>query len=500
MKALAALAVLALSLVACQQPTEQIDIQATVDAAVKIAMEAIPTPTPTATATPTPKPTATPTPTYCEWYPSYCLTATPQPTPMSTPSPSSTPFVPRSIVPTPELIEIPTPISPPILVQVTPVPPVTAPIDTFTPVPTPITENRIIVDRRAWDCFIDHSCSGFEDDRVLKWFDNNINVYSEGRYQNELREVLDYLGPILNLNFDYVSDDNTADLIALVGIDRSSRSARGLFEEYCWDFAGCGGIGSYSLSDYEITEGNIVVWFDSDDGATEIKHVIIHEALHALTGVDHSRRLDFIIEGCHGNWAMNCTGSALRLPYMLPLEEAIYELWAHPLIAAGDIYDEIVPRLVFVSADMSYNLEPLIEAYKLLTTVSKFEYTTTHYEQGCEHYDKQVEVTVNGLDEYGDLDFVASVSNNQDSYSTNFFVAYLLAEVIRSGAVVTKKDNGYYASMTTNHLYDGDTGRDGYKVSFLIDEQFRIRSVLESAEYAGDYCDREKRASNFIYR
>ena len=410
------------------------------------------------------------------------------------------PFIPPLIAPTPERVLTPTIAPPPTLTIITGTPTPTLAVPTVTP--TPIAGNRIVVDRVVWDCFIEHDCSGFEDDRVLKWEGNNINVYSEGQYQTELREVLDYLSPILNMNFNYASNEDSADLIALVGVDKSNRLARELFDDasYCLNVAGCGGA-SYYIPGYEIYKGRVVVWTDSDDSVEETKHVIMHEALHALTGVDHSRRLDFAIDGCHDYSASSCVNSALRLPYMLPLEKAVFELWAHPLIDAGDTYKEIAPKLVFDFAEMPYNLEPLVEAYKRLVDLRQFEYAVIHPERGCEDYNKQVEVTVAGLDNQGSLDFITSKENNTNSYSTNFHVAWLLAEVIRSGAEVTKSNNGYYASMTTRYLYDNDDGRETYTISFLIDEQYKIRAVTDDADFgSSNTCNRAKQAHSFIYR
>ena len=89
--------------IACSEPEPELDLQATIEAAVESTIAAatkIPTPTTIPTATSTPVPTATPTltPTIT---PSPTMTPTPTPEPTATATPTLTPTPPPTLTPTP---------------------------------------------------------------------------------------------------------------------------------------------------------------------------------------------------------------------------------------------------------------------------------------------------------------------------------------------------------------------------------------------------------------
>lgn len=117
-RVLLGVAIVHVLMVGCvQSPSEQPDLEATIQAGIRQALLEQITPTPTPTPTPVPTPTATPTaiPT-----PTPSPTATLVPTPTATPTPSPTPTPTPAPTATPTLIPTPTPSLSSIVGQVTP--------------------------------------------------------------------------------------------------------------------------------------------------------------------------------------------------------------------------------------------------------------------------------------------------------------------------------------------------------------------------------------------
>ena len=79
------------------------------------------------------------------------------------------------------------------------------------------------------------------------------------------------------------------------------------------------------------------VWLDSDHDRMEIKHITIHEILHAVTGVYHAP----------SPLSMMFKGGALRLDRLTDFDLGQFELHAHPLVQPGMTMDEVEAHIVF---------------------------------------------------------------------------------------------------------------------------------------------------------
>ena len=223
--------------------------------------------------------------------------------------------------------------------------------------PIAVPERILGVDRDVWECFSDRpnweatldndflgGCGGWTSPTIRKWDQEGpVTVWADpsgdSLYIRVLEEMLDSLSPLLNLDFEWVDTRDQAQLKAYVGVS-ATRSADIGFKEYCQDAAGCGGPDFYV--DGAVTDASISVWLDtrtggSDELRAEVRHVTLHEALHALAAVHH-RPAPISVMSIH---------SALRLPEMSELDEALFRLHAHPLVRPGMTMEEVEELIVF---------------------------------------------------------------------------------------------------------------------------------------------------------
>ena len=223
--------------------------------------------------------------------------------------------------------------------------------------PIAVPERILGVDRDVWECFSDRpdweatldndflgGCGGWTSPTIRKWDQEGpVTVWADpsgdSLYIRVLEEMLDSLSPLLNLDFEWVDTRDQAQLKAYVGVP-ATRSADIGFKEYCQDAAGCGGPDFYV--DGAVTDASISVWLDtrtggSDELRAEVRHVTLHEALHALAAVHH-RPAPISVMSIH---------SALRLPEMSELDEALFRLHAHPLVRPGMTMEEVEELIVF---------------------------------------------------------------------------------------------------------------------------------------------------------
>ena len=172
-----------------------------------------------------------------------------------------------------------------------------------------VPERILGVEREVWECYSDRpdweptqendflgGCSGWATPTVVKWDpDTPIRVWADPdgqqRYVDILRESLDELAPLLGLEVEWVTSASEANLKAYVGI-LSFTAPLLEFPGYCRSAAGCGG--PLRISDGVITSAHLGVWSQirpinsQGNNLAEIRHVTIHELLHALTDVDLS--------------------------------------------------------------------------------------------------------------------------------------------------------------------------------------------------------------------
>ena len=208
------------------------------------------------------------------------------------------------------------------------------------------------VDREVWDCFSDTSnlrrevdrdsgvgCGGWRNDFVTKWaIGKPINIWSTGddQYESIFDEVLEYLGPLLNIEFERVNAKWMADLHAYLGLPRSERIS-GLG---CNKAAGCT---SFEIApDGAITGAQLVVWppvsVFTDAGRDHMVYSIaLHELIHGLTGMLHR----------HDDRMSLMSYDALDYTTLGVTDEALIRIVSDPLVEPGMRFSEVLELVVF---------------------------------------------------------------------------------------------------------------------------------------------------------
>ena len=213
------------------------------------------------------------------------------------------------------------------------------------------------VERSTWECFSNRplreatyendflgGCGGWTSATVLKWDQNEpVRVWAHPSgdefYVEVLKETLDRLSPLLNLDFAWVGTAEDATLRAYVGVPQSWNGRAG-FPTYCGDAAGCAGPDGFD--DGRITSAAMSVWLNTrirspEQLRDEIEHVTIHEALHALADMHHRP----------GPSSIMSVITALRLPSLSESDEALLRLYAHPLVLPGMTMPQVQGLIVF---------------------------------------------------------------------------------------------------------------------------------------------------------
>ena len=222
-----------------------------------------------------------------------------------------------------------------------------------------VPERILGVERETWECFSDRpdweatvendflgGCGGWTSPTVRKWdADEPVRVWADPSgdplYVRILEETLDELSPVLGLDFEWVDVDREwqATLKAYVGVPSTFTSAIG-FEDYCQDAAGCGGPDRYRRD--VVTDATISVWLNTDQRdpdrlRTEIEHVTLHEALHALAAIHHRP----------SPLSVMSANSALRLPELSDTDAALLRIYADPLVTPGMTMSGVEQLIVF---------------------------------------------------------------------------------------------------------------------------------------------------------
>ena len=469
-----------------------------------------PSPTPEPTATPTritrPEPTPTPAPTPTLRQLNALL---PSPTLGPTPTrPGAAPTV--ALRPT---ISLPTPTpTPRPRVTATPTP---RPTPTLHPTATPTPRSAAIrVHGSVWECFADRpnrrdpsntflaGCSGWSTPVIQQWEKDRLAVYVEPQGDEGYRalavEALEYLSPILRLDFVYGASEREADLLVYAGVPSSWYAAIGQ-PPYCgiW-VSGCGGpdrvIGN------TILQASFSVWYDLDNDESDIKHTAIHEALHALTGVDHSTNFSSIMSD----------NSALRLPYLLPWEEAMYRLYSDPRVTPGMSINAVreLVEVVREAPTIEQGLMAAVEGYLRFVKSDdvQFRVDVKFPEDRCDVHNYMGTVLLSGIDEYGykhpDLSQAPAAQTNIE-----FDIERLLVHIARSrNAIATETADGVElrGSLSDFGLLDV-SWYTGYTLDYgvMLDSHGYVQSFRMDWEYqvTGNSCTRTIAVgSGFTYR
>lgn len=434
----------------------------------------------------------------------------------------------------------PTPMSGQELIATTPRP---APTPTATPTPTPDhvltgptppptptptaqpasnsdasdAPSAIRASESVWECFVDRpnievtpipsvaGCSGWNSDTINKWEKDSLEVYVEPqgdeRYRELALEALEYLSPVLRLDFVYGTSEHEADLRVYAGVPSSWYAAIGM-PAYCGtQVSGCGGA-DWISGDGAILQATFSAWYNADADDDEIKHVVIHEALHALTTVDHSTDFSSIMS----------ENSTLRLPYLLPWEEAMYRLYSDPRIAPGMSVNE-VKELVEVAgtdpghADAEQSVMAAVDGYLRFveSDAVRFQAAVRFLDGSCEVHNYRTTVTQTGSDRYGykrvEWSDISSAQTNVD-----FDIELLLIHVARTRtAVATGTDDGVTVTgmLPDYGLLDASL-HTGYALDYevMLDEEGYVQSFRMDWDYQaiGNHCAPIRVVgSSFIY-
>ena len=226
-----------------------------------------------------------------------------------------------------------------------------------------VPERIVGIHRDVWDCFSDTSfvnqdaeenvggtgthlkddlgigCAGWDETHVKKWpVGETIKVWVSGKvdYVNVFKDVLEYLAPLLNLDFEFVPIQSDASLVAFTGWSKDDASTT---ELECVDFAGCA---RNSWDDEgNLTHSQIAIWLNetNDDSwrANDIRATTLHELLHSLTGVNHR----------HHDRTSVMSYESLNYTTIDSMDLKLFELLANPLIEPGMTFEEIAEIIVF---------------------------------------------------------------------------------------------------------------------------------------------------------
>ena len=212
----------------------------------------------------------------------------------------------------------------------------------------------------VWDCYVDrtldptlenalgnldfYGCSGWKSATQVRKLDNARSVVlwatGDDRYIDILRESIDELSPILNHDVKWTGQETQATFKAYVGIPREEWADYGLTGITPGLLRAGGFARSTIKSSGEVVPKDIVVWRTEWEwsGTTPAvaKSIVIHELLHALTGVSHvSGRTASIM------------GSDSNLPKLSPMDKALFGLNSHPLVKPGMSVNQVGDLVVY---------------------------------------------------------------------------------------------------------------------------------------------------------
>ena len=211
-----------------------------------------------------------------------------------------------------------------------------------------VPERILGVGRDVWDCYTDRELvpgedkhlygrSGMGGHTVHKWLnDVAIKVWTTGdpRYTSVLEEVLVDLSPTLNLEFDWVHEEDAADIKAYMGVRRSEVNDLG-FNDALVDVGGFAGSSTVSG---ETVSGYMVVWqLDREPELSlvdAIRGTVIHEALHVLVPMGHTTRPSSKMGGS-------------GLTKWSPMDERLMRLNSHRLVRPGMNLQQVADLIVF---------------------------------------------------------------------------------------------------------------------------------------------------------
>ncbi len=312
--------------------------------------------------------------------------------------------------------------------------------------PFDVPQRILGVERDVWECFRDEpdtlapsendrgyygDCAGWGWGNLAMWKWNQdipVKVWVMGRndYIATLGEALHELSPILDLDFVWVDSEGGATLKAYMGIPKSQVVSVG-FPEYCAEvrIAGCGGP-NRPTPEGLVESGDFGVWRYLDESGwwtdvglldTLIKHVTVHEALHALVPMAHREDPASMMD----------TRKSLSLPTLSRMDEDLIRLHQHRLVKPGMTMSEI-ERLIVFREDLLDSPPPReLDGYELVRSAfgrlqdadsARFRISGGWKSTKCNH--------LFGWADYEIADFgssVAKIVHFEDGHKSHFIIA-----------------------------------------------------------------------------
>ena len=224
------------------------------------------------------------------------------------------------------------------------------------------------------DCFVDTTfldanarpdnaigCAGWLYPNILKWHPDmplRIKLIGHQEWSNFFRTELESLNEILNIEFEWVHDDQDADLEAVIGITRDEAIEQ---EIACGDPAasGCADAGITAAPVNEDTPRILIYNLQHNDDdpdalpeteaeLNQLRTVILHEAVHAFTGMGHRIEVGTLMQSAANEFG----GRPLTLS---PMDNALIRLHSHPDIrddmSLSDVRHDLIPSNELLDTD-----------------------------------------------------------------------------------------------------------------------------------------------------
>ena len=237
-----------------------------------------------------------------------------------------------------------------------------------------VPERIVGVDRDVWECFSDTvdfaaltpqeliGCAGWYSAIVpiQKWDQSSpVKVWASGgeSFIELFKNVLDELGRMLGLKFEWVPTEAAADFVAIIGYSLEESAS------YCPpNAAGCAHIGR--ANEMGELKGSRIHIEDTWGGATfheltepkqnVLKYVIAHESIHTLSSMTHRPEADSIMNK-----------DSLRRLELSPMDERLLRLHGHPLVKPGMAMPELEALIVFNDELVDPQLDADLTKWKL---------------------------------------------------------------------------------------------------------------------------------------
>lgn len=192
-----------------------------------------------------------------------------------------------------------------------------------------VPERILGVERSLWECYTQRdtytdsgwqdACSGMWWPGVRKW-DQPVRIWHTGDavYAPGLRAAVEKYCPLLNLECEFVGEEEAANVRAYLGMPCSRTEEVGFGCRTDTEGVVAGVAITYFGGDGKVSKGKFVVWPVAWTGDKGRDFVIAHELLHIIAPIGHRDAPEFVL----GSW-------------IDPVTEALLRLNAHPLLRPG---------------------------------------------------------------------------------------------------------------------------------------------------------------------